>query len=72
MISKDKNFKKAIDFKAKKEYNLPIFQELQTPVQLQSKILPTTYVIKNGEIAFIKEGMSNFNTDEFKAFLLDK
>ena len=69
MISKDKDFKKAVEFKKKKEYDLPIFQELNSPVQLQSNILPTTFVIKNGKIAFKKEGMSNFNTEEFKTFL---
>jgi thiol-disulfide isomerase/thioredoxin len=72
MISKDNDFQKAIDFKKKKEYELPIFQELKSPVQLDSKILPTTFVIKNTVIVFKKEGMSNFNTDDFKAFLLEK
>ena len=72
MVSKDNDFNKAIAFKNKKEYELPIFQELQSPNQLQSQILPTTFVIKNGKIAFRKEGMSNFNTKDFKAFLLEE
>ncbi|WP_296620917.1 TlpA disulfide reductase family protein [Marivirga sp.] len=72
MISKDNDFNKAIKFKAKKEYELPIFQELKSPKQLKSQILPTTFVIKNGEIAFRKEGMSNFNTEDFKSFLVEK
>jgi thiol-disulfide isomerase/thioredoxin len=72
MVSKDNDFNKAIKFKDKKDYQLPIFQELKSPAQLQSQILPTTFVIKNGEIAFQKEGMSNFNTDEFKKFLKEK
>lgn len=71
MISKDNDFNKAIKFKAKNEYQLPIFQELKSPAQLQSQILPTTFVIKNGKIAFRKEGMSNFNTEDFKLFLTD-
>lgn len=70
MISKDNDFNKAIKFKQKKEYELPIYRELNSPVQLQSQTLPTTFVIKNGKIAFRKEGMSNFNTEEFKNFLL--
>jgi len=70
MISKDNDFNKAIAFKAKKEYELPIFRELKSPNQLDSKILPTTFVIKNGQVVFRKEGMSNFNTEEFKNFLL--
>jgi len=70
MISKDKDFEKAIEFKARKKYELPIFRELKSPNQLNSKILPTTFVIKNGQVAFRKEGMSNFNTEDFKDFLL--
>jgi thiol-disulfide isomerase/thioredoxin len=70
LISKDNDFNKAIKFKDKKDYELPIYQELKSPKQLQSQILPTTFVIKNGEIAFRKEGMSNFNTEKFKNFLL--
>ena len=69
MVWKDNDFNKAIKFKDKKEYELPIFQELRSPTQLQSQILPTTFVIKNGDIAFRKEGMSNFNTEDFKNFL---
>lgn len=71
MISKDNNFEKAIKFKIKEDYDLPIFKELISPTQLTSQILPTTYVIKNGTIAFRKEGMSNFNTEDFKRFLLE-
>ncbi|WKV11771.1 redoxin domain-containing protein [Marivirga harenae] len=69
MISKDNDFNKAIKFKEKKEYELPIYQELRSPVQLQSQTLPTTFVIKQGKIVFRKEGMSNFNTEEFRDFL---
>lgn len=70
MVSKDNDFNKAIKFKEERGYELPIFRELISPNQLQSKILPTTFVIKNGKIAFRKEGMSNFNTEDFKNFLL--
>ncbi|MGJ3236851.1 redoxin family protein [Marivirga sp.] len=70
MVSKDNDFNKAIKFKDKKEYELPIYRELKSPVQLQSQTLPTTFVIKNGKIAFRKEGMSNFNTEDFKNFLI--
>lgn len=71
MVSKDNDFDKAIKFMTKKGYGLPFFQELKSPQQLKSQILPTTFVIKKGEIAFRKEGMSNFNTEEFRNFLTE-
>jgi hypothetical protein len=40
---------------------------------LQSESIPTTLVVnKEGKIVFYQEGMSNFNTDEFREFLLSQ
>lgn len=40
---------------------------------LQSESIPTTLVVNpKGKIVFYQEGMSNFNTDEFKDFLLSQ
>jgi len=37
---------------------------------LQSQSIPTTLVISpDGEIVFYQEGMSNFDTEEFRNFL---
>jgi hypothetical protein len=37
---------------------------------LQSESIPTTLVVdKSGKIVFYQQGMSNFNTDEFRDFL---
>jgi hypothetical protein len=37
---------------------------------LQSESIPTTLVInKEGKIVFYQQGMSNFNTEEFRTFL---
>jgi hypothetical protein len=37
---------------------------------LQSESIPTTLVINpEGKIVFYQEGMSNFNTDDFREFL---
>jgi hypothetical protein len=37
---------------------------------LQSESIPTTLVVnKEGKIVFYQQGMSNFNTEEFKTFL---
>jgi len=72
LISKDQDFNKAIRFMDKKEYDLPIYTEVKGFDQLSSRVLPSSYVIKNGEIVFETEGMSNFNTQEFKDFLISR
>ena len=69
MIAKDQDFAKSKKFMEKKSYSLPIYKELRSSKQLKTNILPTTYVIKNGRLAFQKEGMSNFNTTKFIEFL---
>lgn len=40
---------------------------------LQSQSIPTTLVVNpQGKITFYQEGMSNFNTDEFREFLISQ
>ena len=40
---------------------------------LQSKSIPTTLVVNpEGKTVFYQEGMSNFNTDEFREFLISQ
>ena len=40
---------------------------------LQSESIPTTLVVnKEGKIVFYQQGMSNFNTEEFKDFLREQ
>jgi thiol-disulfide isomerase/thioredoxin len=40
---------------------------------LQSQSIPTTLVVNpEGKITFYQEGMSNFNTDEFREFLISQ
>lgn len=58
-------------FLDKKGYNLPVYQPLAVaPEKLQSRSLPTTYVIsRTGKIAVNKEGSANWNDSGFKDLL---
>lgn len=71
MVSLDKNFKKAVNFREKKEYSFDIHQtQSPTPRDLQTRGIPNTFVLgKTGEIEYKKIGMGNYNTTKFKDFL---
>jgi len=71
MLSRDKSFEKAISFKQRKEYSLPIYTlASQLPPLYQSTALPTTFVIDaDGKLALTHKGMADYNTEEFKSFL---
>lgn len=58
-------------FLTKKKYELPVFQPYSnTPEQLRSNSLPTTYVIsKSGEIVVDKKGAANWNDSSFRKLL---
>lgn len=58
-------------FLEKKNYNLPVYQPLtMAPQKLQSRSLPTTYVIsRSGKIAVNKKGTANWNDSGFKELL---
>lgn len=60
-------------FMQKNKYTLPIFfQTAEAPKQLESSVLPTTYLIsKSGEIIIDEEGAADWNSDKMRA-LLDK
>src|SRR5690606_5623428 len=60
-------------FMEKNNYTLPIFlQSAIAPSQLQSSVLPTTYLIsKSGEIIMDEEGAADWNSDKMRT-LLDK
>ena len=59
------------NFLEKKNYNLPVYQPISmAPEKLQSRSLPTTYVIsRHGKIAVNKEGSANWNDSGFKELL---
>lgn len=58
-------------FLEKKDYRLPVYQPLDmAPQKLQSRTLPTTFVIsRDGKIAVNKKGSANWNDSGFKKLL---
>ncbi len=58
-------------FLEQNNYQLPIYQPLSAPpAQLNSRALPTTYVIdKQGNIVVERRGVANWNSNSFRAFL---
>jgi thiol-disulfide isomerase/thioredoxin len=72
MIALDKEMEKSKDFIEKKGFTFPVVHaSYGLNAALQSQSIPTTLVINsNGEIVFYQEGMSNFDTQEFREFLI--
>lgn len=58
-------------FLNKRNYSLPVYRPLSlAPEKMQSRSLPTTYVIsRSGKIAVDKEGSANWNDSGFKELL---
>ena len=71
MLSFDRDFEKAKNFRKKKEYSFEIYRPTgPIPQVYSSNSLPTTYVIdKQGNLALTHMGMGNFDTKDFKEFL---
>ena len=71
MIALDKEFDKSKKFIEDKGFTFPVVHaSYGLNASLQSESIPTTLVISpKGEIVFYQEGMSNFDTEEFRAFL---
>nr|WP_202949588.1 TlpA disulfide reductase family protein [Cecembia lonarensis] len=74
MIALDKEFEKSKDFIDKKGFTFPVVHaSYGLNNALQSQSIPTTLVVDpNGEIVFYQEGMSNFDTEEFRNFLISQ
>jgi len=72
MIALDKEFQKSKKFIDDKEFTFPVVHASYGLNQtLQSESIPTTLVVNpSGEIIFYQEGMSNFDTEEFRNFLI--
>lgn len=58
-------------FMDKNNYDLPVFlQEYAAPEQMQSRVLPTTYVIsKKGEIVVNETGVADWNSNKIRKML---
>ncbi|PZX55706.1 thiol-disulfide isomerase/thioredoxin [Algoriphagus chordae] len=74
MIGIDNDIKKSEGFIEGKSWAFPTAHASYGLNQsLQSESIPTTMVVNSaGKIVFYQEGMSNFNTDEFRDFLLSQ
>jgi thiol-disulfide isomerase/thioredoxin len=74
MIGLDQDFKKSREFMAGKTWEFPVVHaSFGLNSSLQTSSIPTTLVVnKAGKIVFYQEGMSNFNTGEFRDFLLNQ
>lgn len=71
LVDVDANFKKADDFKKAREFSFPLHQMASSVTdQIFTGTLPTTVVLdKFGRLAFKHEGLANYNSKKFKAFL---
>lgn len=73
MVSLDNSFDKAKDFLDRKEFDFTIYEpQSDIPKDFQSRGIPNTFVLdKEGEIAFSKMGMGQWDTRKFRKFLDD-
>ena len=73
MVSVDEQRDKALRFVDKKEFEFPIyFLKTSLPDTYDTHSIPTTYVISpTGEIVAEQHGLSKYDTENFRKFLLD-
>lgn len=73
MLSTDEDVDKVRKFIARKEFKFPVYRMVeQLPGVFWTQSIPTTFVISpEGKIVFKKLGISNYNTSEFKEYLLN-
>ncbi|MDH5475832.1 MAG: TlpA family protein disulfide reductase [Cyclobacteriaceae bacterium] len=73
MLTLDGNKKKIEKFIQKKDFTFPIYGAASAlPEVLKSASIPTTFVVsKTGDIISKKVGMAKYDTDKFKAFMLE-
>jgi thiol-disulfide isomerase/thioredoxin len=72
MIALDDDFEKSKKYIRDKGFQFPVVHAAYgLNASLQSQAIPTTLVVNpSGEIVFYQEGMSNFDTPEFREFLV--
>lgn len=72
MLSLDKDFEKARKYHKRKDFSFDVYAlEGQLPQMYYSQSIPTTYVISaDGKLVLTHTGMSDYDTAEFKEFLL--
>lgn len=74
LVGLDNDIEKSRNFLDGKSWTFPTAHaSFGLNSSLQSQSIPTTLVVSpEGEIVFYQEGMSNFNTTEFRDFLLSQ
>ncbi len=72
MIALDDDFSKSTKFVKDKGFTFPVVHAAYgLNPSLQSQAIPTTLVVSpEGKVVFYQEGMSNFDTQEFREFLM--
>ncbi|NNF18398.1 MAG: TlpA family protein disulfide reductase [Flavobacteriaceae bacterium] len=73
MVSVDEDFERAKEFVKRKGYGFNIYTvEGELPDFYEAKTLPTTFVIDSeGKLAYKTRDMYDYNSEEFKQFLLN-
>jgi thiol-disulfide isomerase/thioredoxin len=74
LINLDSEFEEAKNYLSGKGYKIPVIYSPNELVgSLKPNSLPTTMVVNpDGKIIFYQEGMSNFDTQEFRDLLIHK
>lgn len=71
MLDADSNFEKANGYMKARKYTMPVYQMASSvPEQIFAGSLPTTVVFdKQGRLSFKHEGVANYNSKKFVAFI---
>lgn len=71
MVSFDRSFEKAINYKANKGFDFEVYAPASAiPKMYESNSIPTTFVIDSkGNLVFTHKGMADYNRKDFKEFL---
>lgn len=74
MIAIDEDFEKSKSYVGNKNFTFPIFHAYEgLNSSLHTKVIPMTVVVSpQGNIVFNDKGMNNFDTEEFRNFLLSQ
>ena len=74
LLSVDQDFQKAVDYNNKKGYDFEVYDTATgIPDMYLSQSIPTTYVINSrGELVLTHMGMGDYDTDDFRQFLIDQ
>ncbi len=74
LLSVDQDFQKAVDFNNKKGYDFEIYEAAGgIPQMFLTQSIPTTYVIDaEGKLVLTHMGMGDYDTKDFKEFLIDQ